>query len=45
MSATPFCPEPLIPILALGELPLANALLTREQLDKPEPRHPLTLGF
>jgi SAM-dependent methyltransferase len=45
MSATPFCPEPLVPILALGELPLANALLTKEQLDKPEPRYPLTLGF
>jgi SAM-dependent methyltransferase len=45
MTATPFCPEPLTPILALGELPLANALLTKEQLGKPEPRHPLTLGF
>jgi SAM-dependent methyltransferase len=41
----PFCPEPLVPILALGELPLANALLTKEQLTKPEPRYPLTLGF
>jgi SAM-dependent methyltransferase len=45
MTATPFCPEPLIPILSLGELPLANALLTREQLGKLEPRYPLTLGF
>jgi SAM-dependent methyltransferase len=45
MTATPLCPEPLIPILALGELPLANALLTKEQLGNPEPRHPLTLGF
>jgi hypothetical protein len=41
----PFCPEPLVPILALGEVPLANALLTKEQLTKPEARYPLTLGF
>jgi SAM-dependent methyltransferase len=45
MSTMPFCPEPLVPILALGELPLANALLTKEQLGKAEPHYPLTLGF
>lgn len=30
-------------ILSLGSTPLANALLTREQLDEPEPRYPLDL--
>ena len=33
----------LTPILSLGDSPLANALLTREQLDKPEARYPLDL--
>lgn len=32
-------------ILALGEMPLANALLREEDLDRPEPRYPLTLAF
>lgn len=31
------------PFLALGDLPLANAFLTREELETPEPRYPLTL--
>ncbi|MFZ1752151.1 MAG: class I SAM-dependent methyltransferase [Caldilineaceae bacterium] len=33
----------LAPILMLGNLPLANALLTKEQLVKPEARYPLNL--
>ncbi len=32
-------------ILALGRTPLANRLLTREQLDEAEPTYPLTLAF
>ena len=32
-------------ILCLGETPLANALLTEEQLDQPEPVYPLDLVF
>jgi SAM-dependent methyltransferase len=32
-------------VLDLGETPLANALLTREQLHLPEPRFPLRLAF
>ncbi len=32
-------------ILSLGKLPLANALLTIEQLDEPEPVYPLDLAF
>jgi SAM-dependent methyltransferase len=31
-------------VLSLGDQPLANALLTREMLDDPEPRFPLTLA-
>ncbi|HJQ36088.1 MAG TPA: class I SAM-dependent methyltransferase [Thermoanaerobaculia bacterium] len=37
--------ERLEPILSLGETPLANRLLTREQLQSPEPRYPLELVF
>lgn len=37
--------EDLAPLLALGELPLANALLERDALAGPEPRFPLTLVF
>jgi hypothetical protein len=33
----------LHPVLSLGETPLANSLLTDEELDKPEPRFPLDL--
>lgn len=33
----------LTPILSLGDTPLANALLTKEQLDQPERRYPLDL--
>jgi SAM-dependent methyltransferase len=36
---------PLAPILHLGTTPLANALLTAEQIGKPEPRFPLDLRF
>jgi len=32
-------------VLSLGRTPLANALLTREQLSLPEPRYPLDLAF
>lgn len=32
-------------VLSLGDMPLANGLLTAEQLDKPEPRYPLDLAF
>ena len=35
----------LVPVLSLGNVPLANALLTEEQLDEPEPRYPLDLVF
>ena len=36
---------PLAPILDLGTTPLANALLTRDQVGRPEPRFPLELRF
>jgi SAM-dependent methyltransferase len=32
-------------VLSLGSTPLANALLTREQLTRPEPHYPLELAF
>jgi len=35
----------LLEILRLGETPLANRLLDREDLQQPEPRFPLTLVF
>ena len=35
----------LKPVLSLGNMPLANSLLSREELDKPEPRFPLDLVF
>lgn len=35
----------LEPILSLGKMPLANALLTAEQLEQPEPTYPLDLVF
>jgi len=35
----------LEPVLSLGDQPLANALLTDETLDAPEPRYPLTLAI
>lgn len=34
----------LAPVLDLGRTPLANSLLTREQLDQPEPAFPLRLA-
>ena len=41
----PLCDQALIPILALGQLPLANALVAEAKLSCPEPRFPLTLAF
>jgi len=35
----------LTTVLSLGETPLANSLLTAEQLDQPEPLYPLDLVF
>ena len=35
----------LEPILLLGDMPLANGLLTEEQLGQPEPKYPLDLVF
>lgn len=35
----------LRPVLSLGRLPLANALLRAEQLGQAEPRYPLDLAF
>jgi len=35
----------LEPVLSLGKTPLANALLTKEDLEKPEPSFPLELVF
>lgn len=35
----------LLPILSLGKMPLANALLTAEELNKPESKYPLDLVF
>jgi Putative zinc binding domain len=32
-------------VLDLGDTPLANAFLTREQLQRPEPRFPLKLAL
>jgi len=37
--------EELVPVLDLGQTPLANSLLTREQLDEPEGAYPLELVF
>lgn len=37
--------QELQPILAFGETPLADRLLTTEQLNQPEPIAPLTLAF
>jgi hypothetical protein len=35
----------LIPVLSLGETPLANSIRTEAELDAPEPRFPLELVF
>jgi SAM-dependent methyltransferase len=37
--------DELMPVLDLGRVPLANALLTAQQLDEPEGRFPLALYF
>ena len=40
------CGSPgLVPVLDLGRTPLANRLLTHEQLDETEPTYPLDLAF
>ncbi len=48
-SATPACRacggRALEPVLSLGDLPLANALLRPDQLDRAEPRFPLDVVF
>ena len=38
------CGSPIETVLSLGDQPLANALLTVETLDAPEPRFPLALA-
>jgi hypothetical protein len=49
MSSSRFCrscgQDGLVDILSLGHTPLANALLTAEQLDRPQPTYPLDLVF
>jgi hypothetical protein len=49
MSSAAFCrscgQDGLVDILSLGHTPLANALLTAEQLDQPQPTYPLDLVF
>ena len=35
----------LLPVVDLGRMPLADALLTPEQLGRPEPRYPLEVAF
>ncbi len=35
----------LEPVLDLGQMPLSDGLLTREQLGKPEGVYPLHVGF
>ncbi len=37
--------EGLLPILDLGAMPLADGLRSLEQLEQPEPRYPLEVGF
>ena len=37
-------PNPEV-VLDLGDMPLANGLLSREDLSRPEPRYPLALAF
>lgn len=37
--------QSLIEVLALGEVPLADGLLSADQLGRPEPRFPLTVMF
>lgn len=39
------CAASTVPLLSLGKTPLANALLTKEQLSKPEETYPLDLVF
>ncbi len=35
----------LLPVLSLGDLPLSDGFLRADELDRPEPRHPLDLAF
>ena len=40
------CGSPFLdPVLDLGDMPLANSVLTEAELDRPEPRHPLEVLF
>ena len=47
MTATCFAcgRSPLVPVMSFGEMPLANALLSEADLDRPEARFPLELVF
>lgn len=35
----------LLPVLSLGNLPLSDGFLRADELDRPEPRHPLDVAF
>lgn len=46
MSLCLGCKQPLpVPFLNLGETPLANAYLTADQLDQPEPKYRLAVAY
>lgn len=45
MTTCRSCGGNWLPILSLGATPLANGLLRKEDLDRPEPRFPLELAF
>ncbi|WP_019877474.1 class I SAM-dependent methyltransferase [Sporichthya polymorpha] len=45
MSACRSCGGDWLPVLSLGETPLANALLSPDDLQRPEARFPLELAF
>lgn len=45
MSTCRACGTELLPVLSLGDTPLANALLSAESLAEPEARFPLNLAF
>lgn len=44
-AACGWCRTPLVTVLELGDQPLANALLSADDLDRPEARFPLTLAI
>lgn len=39
------CSGATVPLVSLGKIPLANALLTREELSRPEKKYPLDVTF